>query len=148
MKNGSLLPWIVAFKAIKTVLLTALGVALIFSIQRDPVSLVWRAAEAVHVSTSSRVFDAALRFAFRATPAKEIGLAFAAFGYAVLMAIEGVGLYLRRRWARWFTIGATSSFIPIEVYEIVREPGALRVVVLLLNVAIVIYLFFRKEVFD
>ena len=47
MKNGSLLPWIVAFKAIKTVLLTALGVALIFSIKRDPVSLVWRAAEAV-----------------------------------------------------------------------------------------------------
>ena len=50
-----------------------------------------------------------------------------------MMALEGVGLYLRRRWARWFTIGATSSLIPVEVYEIAREPGLVRVLILLLK---------------
>jgi uncharacterized membrane protein (DUF2068 family) len=64
------------------------------------------------------------------------------------MGTEGVGLYLRRGWARWFTIGATSSLIPIEVFEIVREPRPLRVAILVLNVAVVVYLWKRKEVFE
>ena len=49
-------------------------------------------------------------------------------------------LYLRKPWARWFTIIATSSLIPIEVYEIVRKPDLTRVLVLAANVAIVAYL--------
>jgi len=65
-----------------------------------------------------------------------------------VLGMEGIGLYLRRSWARWFTIGATSSLIPLEVYEIVREPHLLRVVVLLLNAAVVVYLWRRKEVFE
>jgi uncharacterized membrane protein (DUF2068 family) len=64
------------------------------------------------------------------------------------MGTEGVGLYLRRRWARWFTIGATSSLIPIEMWEIVREPRAPRVLILLLNAGVVVYLFRRKEQFE
>jgi len=54
----------------------------------------------------------------------------------------------RKPWARWFTIIATSSLIPIEVYEIVRELHPIRVFVLLANVAIVIYLVRRKELFE
>ena len=64
------------------------------------------------------------------------------------MGAEGTGLYLRKRWARWFTIGATSSLIPIEVYEIIREPHVVRVLVFLANVAIVVYLARGRELFD
>ena len=63
------------------------------------------------------------------------------------MGAEGVALYLRKPWARWFTIGATSSLVPIELYEIIREIHPIRVLVLLVNIAIVIYLFVRKEMF-
>ena len=45
------MPWIVAFKAAKTVLLLALGFALLLSIRRDPVNLVWQAADAVNLVT-------------------------------------------------------------------------------------------------
>jgi uncharacterized membrane protein (DUF2068 family) len=71
-----------------------------------------------------------------------------AFAYAFLMGTEGVGLYLKRPWARWFTIGATSSLIPIEVFEIIRAPRPLRVTILFLNLLIVIYLFIRKDAFE
>jgi hypothetical protein len=64
------------------------------------------------------------------------------------MATEGVGLYRRRRWARWFTIGATGSLMPLELYEIVRAPRPLRMVILLVNIAVVGYLWQRKEVFE
>jgi uncharacterized membrane protein (DUF2068 family) len=58
-------------------------------------------------------------------------LVITALGYAALMGIEGVALHQRKQWARWFTTIATSSLIPIEVYEIVREVHPIRVFVLL-----------------
>jgi uncharacterized membrane protein (DUF2068 family) len=82
------------------------------------------------------------------TVGKQTALALTAFGYAALMGTEGIGLYLRKPWARWFTIIATSSLIPVEVYEIVREVHLLRVVILVVNVAVVVYLYRRKEVFE
>jgi uncharacterized membrane protein (DUF2068 family) len=36
----------------------------------------------------------------------------------------------------------------VEVYEIVREVHPIRVVVLVVNVAIVVYLWSRREIFD
>jgi len=146
--KSAVLGWIVLFKAAKSTLLALLGIGLLFSIRRDPVDVVWRVAEAIHLPTTSRLFDRALTLAFTATPRKELGLAFAAFAYAVLMGTEGVGLYLRRPWARWFTVGATASLIPIELYEIIREARPLRIMILAVNVAVVVYLWRRKEVFE
>jgi len=147
-RSASLLPWIVAFKALKAILLTALGVAALSTIHRDPVDVVVRVALAVHLPVTSRLFDRAVTLALRATPKREVAVAMTAFGYAFVLGMEGIGLYLRRSWARWFTIGATSSLIPLEVYEIVREPRLLRVLVLLLNAVVVVYLWRRKEVFE
>jgi uncharacterized membrane protein (DUF2068 family) len=112
------------------------------------VQVVWNLAEAVHLPVTSRVFDRLVTLALRATPKKEIELALTAFAYAVLMGTEGIGLYLRRSWARWFTIGATSSLIPLEVYEIAREAHPVRIIVLALNIAVVTYLVRRKDVFE
>lgn len=144
----SLLPWIVAFKAVKTIVLTALGATLLFSIHRDPVDAVMQIAQAVHLPLTSHVFDLVLNLAVQTTPTRELSLAITALGYAVVMGVEGIGLHLRRSWARWFTIGATGSLIPIEVYEIVRKLEPIRVVILLLNIAVVAYLWSRKEAFE
>ena len=146
--RASLLPWIVAFKAVKTALLLMLGLSTLFSIHHDPVDIVFRIAEAVHLPLTSGLFDRALTLAVGATPRKELGLALTALAYAILMGSEGIGLYLKRPWARWFTVGATSSLIPLEVIEIIRAPRPLRVTILLLNVLIVIYLFVRRDVFE
>src|SRR5437773_2571337 len=40
-----------------------------------------------------------------------------AAGYAALFAVEGVGLWLRKVWAEYLTIVATTSFVPFEIYE-------------------------------
>jgi uncharacterized membrane protein (DUF2068 family) len=123
-RGSAVLPWIVAFKAFKTATLTTVGVVLLATRQADPVDLVMRLAMTVHLPLTSALFDRALRFAMGLTPSRHVALAVTAFGYAALMGTEGVGLYLRRPWARWFTIAATSSLIPIEVYEIIRAPHA------------------------
>jgi uncharacterized membrane protein (DUF2068 family) len=144
----SLLPWIVAFKAFKATALLALSIALLATRRLDPVDVLFELALAIHLPLSSALFDRALRFATNLSVGRQTALAITALGYAILMGTEGFGLYLRKRWARWFTIVATSSLIPIEVYEIARELHPVRVIILLLNVAIVIYLVERKEGFE
>ena len=65
------------------------------------------------------------------------------FGYAALFLTEGTGLLFRKRWAEWLTIIATSSFMPLELYELVKEFTALRLLLLLVNAAVVLFLISR-----
>jgi uncharacterized membrane protein (DUF2068 family) len=73
-------------------------------------------------------------------PSRFVALGLVALGYAMLFATEGIGLWLQKRWAEWLTVIATASLIPIELYETVHAFGWLKLVVLLANVAIVLYL--------
>jgi uncharacterized membrane protein (DUF2068 family) len=60
--------------------------------------------------------------------------------YAAVFAVEGVGLWMRQRWAEWLTTIITASLIPLEAWEIVFRPTIGKVLILLANVAVVGYL--------
>jgi uncharacterized membrane protein (DUF2068 family) len=60
--------------------------------------------------------------------------------YAALHTVEGTGLILGYHWAEYLVIVATGSLIPFEIYEIARKFTLVRVALLIINVAIVIYL--------
>jgi uncharacterized membrane protein (DUF2068 family) len=67
-------------------------------------------------------------------------LSFGTFFYAAMLLTEGTGLAFGQRWAEYFTIIATSSFIPVELYEIFRHVTLMKLVLLLINLAVVGYL--------
>ena len=67
--------------------------------------------------------------------------------YAALEATEGVGLAFRRRWAEYLTVIATGLLIPYEAYEVIRHITLFKVGALLLNLAVVGYLAYRKRLF-
>ena len=70
-------------------------------------------------------------------------LSISTFFYAGLTLTEGIGLALRRRWAEFFSIIMTTSFIPIELWEIHHHTTIPKLVLLILNVAVVVYLVFE-----
>jgi uncharacterized membrane protein (DUF2068 family) len=74
-------------------------------------------------------------------------LAIAAIVYALLEGTEGVGLAMRRRWAEYLTVIATGILIPYEAYEVIHKVTLFKVGALLLNVAVVGYLAYRKRLF-
>jgi uncharacterized membrane protein (DUF2068 family) len=146
-RQSGLLPWIIAFKAFKAIVLTALGVAFVAARGSDPALVLMSLADDLHVPLTSRLFQRLLQSAGSLTVRKETALALTAFGYAALMGTEGVALYLRQPWAPWFIIIAIGSLIPVEIYEIVHEIDAIRVLVLIANLGIVAYFWQRKEMF-
>ncbi|MBU6428117.1 MAG: DUF2127 domain-containing protein [Cyanobacteria bacterium REEB65] len=74
------------------------------------------------------------------------------FLYGALELTEAVGLLLRKRWAEWLVVVATSIFIPVEIREIVHgilHPTThtstwFKIGVFVINVAIVVYLIWSK----
>ncbi|TAM58420.1 MAG: DUF2127 domain-containing protein [Rhodanobacter sp.] len=73
-------------------------------------------------------------------PSRFVAIGLLALGYAAMFATEGIGLWLRKHWAEWFTVIATASLIPIELYETLHHFGGLKLGVLLANIVILIYL--------
>jgi uncharacterized membrane protein (DUF2068 family) len=84
-------------------------------------------------------------FSLRSSTLHLVGLG--VLGYAVLEGVEAVGLWRQKRWAEYLTLVATALFIPLEVYEIVHKGSPLKVVALVVNVAIVVYLLYAKRLF-
>jgi uncharacterized membrane protein (DUF2068 family) len=67
--------------------------------------------------------------------------------YALVEFIEGVGLWLLKRWGEYFAVVATSVFLPLEIYDLSRGITMTRVVTFTINVAAVIYLLISKRLF-
>lgn len=67
--------------------------------------------------------------------------------YGALQFVEGVGLWLLKRWGEYFAVVATSLFLPLEVYELTDKVTVLRVVAFVVNVAAVVYLLLSKRLF-
>jgi uncharacterized membrane protein (DUF2068 family) len=63
--------------------------------------------------------------------------------YAAVFAVEGIGLWMQRRWAEWVTTIVTASLIPFEVWEMFYRPNIGKALILIVNTAIVVYLYWH-----
>jgi uncharacterized membrane protein (DUF2068 family) len=91
------------------------------------------------------VHDLRHLFAISITSLYLVGVGIAA--YAVLEGVEAVGLWLGKRWAEYLTFVATIIFVPYEIYELAKGVSALKVVALVLNLAVAVYLLLAKRLF-
>ncbi len=85
--------------------------------------------------------------AFNFSPHRLVQLGFAVTAYGALEACEMVGLWLNKRWAEYLTFVATTLLVPFEVYELTLGVSAFKVVTIVINVAIVVYLLLAKRLF-
>jgi uncharacterized membrane protein (DUF2068 family) len=138
--DDRLLRLIAVFKFFKAALLIALGVGLFRLIHRDIGNILEHWCKALRLDPGSHWVDLALQKATRATPGQIKKFGLGSFFYAALFLAEGTGLWLRKRWGEWLTVIITSSLVPVELYEIHRHPSFVKVGVLAINIAIVIYL--------
>jgi len=133
-----------AFKLIKGLLLIALALGAFTLLKSD-----WE--NALTVLTRNLRVDPGNKH-FRWLMTKVVGLSpklplilTGTLLYGTLFCTEGLGLIMQKRWAEYLSIIATASFLPMEVYEIIKHANVLKAVVTALNLAIVIYLILRLK---
>jgi uncharacterized membrane protein (DUF2068 family) len=67
--------------------------------------------------------------------------------YGALELLEGVGLWLMKRWGEYVAMVGTLVFIPLEIYELLERVTWLRVAAFVFNVFAVVYLLWTKRLF-
>jgi uncharacterized membrane protein (DUF2068 family) len=67
--------------------------------------------------------------------------------YAVIELIEGIGLWLSKRWGEYFAVVATSVFLPYEVYDLTVKVTWLRLTAFVINLLLVVYLVWSRRLF-
>lgn len=134
---------IAIFKLLKAITLIAIGVGALKLLHRDVFSTLEHWVVVSGIDPGNRWVERGIEKASNLSHAKVRGLGIVSFIYAGLFLTEGIGLWLMKRWAEWFTIIITSSLVPVEIYELYRHPSATKILVLIINIAVVIYLLYR-----
>ena len=62
--------------------------------------------------------------------------------YALVRFAEGYGLWLGRRWAEWLAAASGAIYVPAELYELSRGVSWIKVVALILNLVVVLYMIY------
>jgi uncharacterized membrane protein (DUF2068 family) len=131
---------IAAFKLIKGLALLALGIGALKLLHKDVAAEVAQWVDILRVDPHNHYIQKLIEKLGRVDDQKLKALSIGTFFYSALFLTEGAGLALRKRWAEYLTIVSTASLLPLEVYEISKHTDAARIVVLLVNIAIVVYL--------
>jgi uncharacterized membrane protein (DUF2068 family) len=135
---------IALFKLVKSAALITLGIgALMLVHDGDAYSTLCHVVSEVRLDPDNRAIHAAIA-KISGLDARRLGeLSVGTFVYAGVFLVEGTGLLLRKRWAEYLTTVVTGSFIPFEIYEMVRHPSVLKASGIVVNALIVLYLVLR-----
>jgi len=139
-KQDSGLFLIAIFKLSKAALFMSIGFGALHFIHHDLSDTLLRLINALHRDPESHFLSIVLDRAETVTHHRLRQISMGTFAYASLALTEGIGLMMRKAWAEYLTLWLSISFLPWESYELFRRFDALRVVVLISNLLIVVYL--------
>ena len=131
---------IAIFKLLKGFALIAVGIGALHLLHKDVAAIADHWINAFRVDSHNRLILWLLEKLPLVDDKKLKELSVGTFFYAAIFLTEGTGLALRKRWAEYFTIITTASFLPLEMYEMLYHANVAKAVALVINIAVVIYL--------
>jgi uncharacterized membrane protein (DUF2068 family) len=138
--RGRGLRLIAAFKLLKALALLAAGIGALNLLHKDVATVIEHWINVFRVDPHNHFIDLLLAKLSILDDRRLKELSVGTFVYSAIFFTEGIGLALKKRWAEYFTIITTSSFLPLEIYELVRRVSAGRIFALVINLAVVAYL--------
>ncbi len=127
-------------EASKGVAVIALCIILLSLLHKDLDSVVDHLTEWLRLNPDSRIADWFYDLADRTTgrgiwAAVSVGL-----GYSACRFVEAYGLWNERHWAEWFALISGAIWLPVELFALLAHPEWIRLLVLLGNTAVVMYI--------
>jgi uncharacterized membrane protein (DUF2068 family) len=120
------------------VVLAGLGV---FSMRHKDI---WGVAESFleffHVNPLHHYVGVFIDLVYRVSDVRLWKIAVVASIYVILRFVEAYGLWYIRPWAEWLAIASGAMYIPFEVADLIRKPDWFRLLVVVVNVGIILYM--------
>src|SRR5664279_417060 len=122
------------------VLLAAFGFAEIIHLHIDLEDAARNLLNLLQIDPGRRISHALMHVADRMMDANLLAVLAIALVYSSLRFVESYGLWRQRVWAEWLAIVSGAIYLPLELYNLIRRPSIAHWVVLLINIAIVVYI--------
>lgn len=122
-------------------LFVILGAAGIFSMRHKDI---WGIAESFleffHVNPLNHYVGVFIDLVYRVSDVRLWKIALVATVYVILRFVEAYGLWYVRPWAEWLALASGAIYIPFEVADMLRHPTRFRLLVIIINLGIVLYM--------
>ncbi|MEH2363196.1 DUF2127 domain-containing protein [Nostoc sp.] len=130
---------IVLYKTFTALLLMATAIALLLTLKNYQNLEAF--SEDYVLEGKSIIIDWLLNKVLNLNPRTLAFSGIAAGVYAIVTSIEAVGLWYEKRWAHVLVLVLVGISIPPEIYELIRGFSAIKILILVLNLAVFGYLF-------
>lgn len=131
---------VAALEFSKGLIVVLAGLGLFHMRHRD----IWGVAESLleffHVNPHQHYVGVFIDLVYEVSNVRLWEIALIATVYSILRFIEAFGLWHIRPWAEWLTIASGSIYVPFEVADLLKRPDWIRLLVIIVNVAIVLYM--------
>jgi uncharacterized membrane protein (DUF2068 family) len=137
--------WIIAigvFKLVQAGLFILLGIGAIRLLHQDLMRVTEHFILAMRFNPEGHFVNLILEKVAMIDPHRLREISAAIFAIAGLDIVEGTGLVMEKAWAEFVTLILTASFLPFEIFEILRHTTWIRVSLTLINLAVVVYLLY------
>lgn len=131
---------IAAFKLVKGFALLALGIGALRLLHKDVAAVLEHWINIFRVDSHNHFINLLLAKLAILDDRRLKELSIGTFIYSAIFFTEGIGLALAKRWAEYFTVITTASFLPLELYELAKHASYGKGFALVVNVAVLAYL--------
>jgi uncharacterized membrane protein (DUF2068 family) len=131
---------VAVFEATKGIIVLLLGLGLLRLVHKNLDEFAEQLIRFLHASPGGRLSNLFVHAADKTTDKGLWALAAAAMIYSLVRFAEAYGLWHAREWAEWFALLSGAMYLPWEAYSLLRHPHPIKWVVLLANLAIVVYM--------
>ncbi len=128
----------------KGLVVLLVGFGVVSLLHRDAWDTAVNLLRILHVSPERHFAQVFLNLVDNVTDARLWAVAAGAAAYSTLRFLEAYGLWYVRAWAQWIALVSGALYLPFEMYELVRRPTLLHVVILAANLSIVLYMMFLR----
>ncbi|HYW50896.1 MAG TPA: DUF2127 domain-containing protein [Gemmatimonadaceae bacterium] len=128
---------VAVYKFVQTAILIGLGLATLRLVKPDVAATFALWVQDLPVGYIHHVAERFLGWISGAQSYRVVLVVIALFAYAALFLVEGVGLWMQKRWAEWLTVAATATLIPPEIYECIQRPSLTLFALLVVNTTVV-----------
>jgi len=140
--------WIIAigvFKLLQASAFVLLGIGAIRLLHKDLMVVAEHFILAMRFNPEGHFVNLVMEKVAMINPRDLRRISAAIFAIAALDALEGMGLVLEQVWAEFVTLILTASFLPWEIYEMLRRMTWIRVGLTVINLAVVVYLIYYVQ---
>lgn len=98
----------------------------------------------LHANPHRHLWEVFIKAAARLDDANLLHVAIGAGVYSLLRFVEAYGLWMGRIWAEWLALVSGAIYLPLEVVELTHRATPLKWLVLLINLAVVLYMAYLR----